>query len=135
MSKRSFREYRVLFTFIFFALSVIYYRYEGITEQDEVLEDVRIIAEGQAETSSLVYLETRNEHVNLHVKIDGISLEQSDFKLVRKKYIELTKSYVCSSDVLNKYLYQGKPIIVDLLSTDYASGQFANIRITKKTCV
>lgn len=135
MKKRNFREYRVLIAFVFFALSTTYYRFESINEKDEVLEDVRIIAEGQAETSSLVYLETRNEHVNLHVKIDGISREQSDFKLVRKKYIELTKSYVCSSDILNKYLYQNKPIIVDLLSTDYTSSQFANIIITKKTCV
>ena len=135
MKKRNFREYRVLIAFVFFALSMTYYRFESINEKDEVLKDVRIIAEGQAETSSLVYLETRNEHVNLHVKIDGISREQSDFKLVREKYIELTKSYVCSSDVLNKYLYQNKPIIVDLLSTNYTSSQFANIIITKKTCL
>ena len=135
MKSRSFREYRVILAFIAFAISTVYYRYAAIDEHETVLNDVATIANGHPEKSSLIYLNTRNAHVNLRIKIDGISREQTDYKSKRSKYIQLTKAYVCSSKELLFHLNQNKPIIVDLTSTDFPSGQFANIRITTESCV
>ncbi len=135
MKNRSIKEYRVILAFAFLALSTVYYRYVAIEEHETVLNDVATIATGQPESSSLVYLNTLNEHVNLHIKIDGISREQKDYKLKREMYINLTKSYVCSSEALRFHLNLNKPVIVDLLTTNFPSGQFANIRITAANCV
>ncbi len=134
VDKLKIKKFRAIFPTLFLVLSFFYAQVFSINEQETVVNEVSQISKGLPEESQLIELYTRGENVRLRIKIEGISREADDYKSKRIVYMEMIKNYVCSSESFQVYLNKGTPIIVDLLATDYASSQFANMRILRSRC-
>ena len=94
-----------------------------------------VFAQNQPETSKVISYQSENDYVKLLLVIDGISKTSNNFSSRKDYYLNRTLEFACNNEILKKQLDDSKFVIFDLLANEFASSQFANIRITSGDCV
>lgn len=132
--KRSIKEYRILIAAVLFMATTIYGVVNSMSNQDQLQNDMQLIAADQPEISSLVYIDVKTTEVFLDIAIEGIDKSADDYQVQKAKYVNLSKHYICISEVLKSELMARKIIYVDLLTNKFPSSQFASFKVTLRQC-
>ena len=132
--KRDAKEYKVLIKFLLFGFVFVYAGYTRLFP-DDVPINAEIIALHQPETSEVISYHSTDDYVKLILVIEGVSKSSNNFTSRKVYYLNKTLEFTCNNSILKSQLADSKFVLIDLLTSQYESSQFANMRISSDDCV
>lgn len=124
---------RVVLAVITFAISSWYVLYEDENTQELIATDIRSLTGSENEKAKLDRLFKSSEFLILNISFKDMPEDQKRFKEKSDYYVQVVKTYICSSPVLSEYFKKVETIEADLVSKSPRRAM-AIFSLTKSQC-
>ncbi|KAF7781178.1 hypothetical protein PRUB_b0319 [Pseudoalteromonas rubra] len=114
--------------------SIIYKATTSENEHVRLEEDVSKLLLKDGDKAKLLYFYESTDVTSLDIGVEGFSRSDALFEEKKNQYKVKTLNFVCSNNVLKKYLDAGAKIIIDLTVGENLADIIANLHVTSARC-